>query len=778
VRPGDTVTYRLLYSIPSGDVEDLKLSDYLPLPVFKAGDPDANGVGGPSWVFDAVISTSAPATGHAKFGTNETFLSIRGVPPTVSIVTADGNNTLIFDYGSHSNAANDGPYFVDILFTVTVSTDPFADALFLANQAESREQNTATSVASEAAIIQIILNEPAVSVFKGVAGYGTNGMTLGGIIFTPPSNPVSSFAGGPVFSAAQTAAIGASDLTGNLVDASDTVRFAIALRNSGRSDAFDVQVADAVPAAFRTPASLAALNLTLRRGDGTLMTNVVDYTANLAGTNLAITLTDNYSAGNVAPESATGSLSRGYNAATDTVISNGSSVVIITYDLVVATNVPALGSSTNTASVTNYANISGGPNFVPDGIRDSAVVNFRPASFAKTLVGTEIADAFNNATNAVVGEFISYRATVTVPEGLTVGALLNDTLDVGLAFVDVTNVTSSAGVTMDNPIGTGTNPANVTVTGSGRFLTFNFGNIVNADTNNEVIETIDIAYRAVVLNALTNRAGRFDGNAATFAYTNNPTPLAAAAAKVRIIEPSLSFSKAVATNAAGPYAASVTTEDAGNKVYYRLRLTNSLAGSAPAFNVLMRDVLPGGLSNAAIYSVTGNTVYITNDFVVTGGTVSTVQVNTASQPVGLTLYPSNWVDVIVSASVVDSVTPGQLIRNTNVLATWTSMNDGYVTGSNSQPRSVWNTNSVERTGADGQGAGLNNYATQTVGNVDVTILSPTPAKSLVATSEAHTLGNHVTVGEIRRFRVCEGILYGLGRDLSVPRAGRSAMVGA
>jgi hypothetical protein len=29
-----------------------------------------------------------------------------------------------------------------------------------------------------------------------------------------------------------------------------------------------------------------------------------------------------------------------------------------------------------------------------------------------------------------------------------------------------------------------------------------------------------------------------------------------------------------------------------------------------------------------------------------------------------------------------------------------------------------------------------------------------------------------------RFRVCEGILYGLGRDLSVPRAGRSAMVGA
>ena len=38
---------------------------------------------------------------------------------------------------------------------------------------------------------------------------------------------------------------------------------------------------------------------------------------------------------------------------------------------------------------------------VPDGLRDTAVVNFRPASFAKTLVGTEIAGITRS------GEFLS-----------------------------------------------------------------------------------------------------------------------------------------------------------------------------------------------------------------------------------------------------------------------------------------------------------------------------------------------------------------------------------
>ena len=765
VLPGDLLTYRLLYSIPSGDVEALKLLDYLPLPVFKAGDADANGTAGPAWIFDDVISTNVPAAGHAKFGTNETFRSIRGVAPTVSMDTNSGNNTLIFDYGTYSNVTNDGPYFVDILFTVTVSTDPFADALFLSNQAESSEQNTASSVASQAAIIQIVLNEPNVSLFKGVVGYGTNGLTLGGIVFTPPTNSASSFSGGPVFSASQVAAIGASDLFGNLVDSGDTVRYAIALQNIGRSDAFDVQLTDAVPVSFRTPANLAAMNLTVRHGDGTLLVSGTGYTANLSGTNLGLRLTDNYSAGNVAPESSTGSVSRGYNAGTDAMISNGSSVVIITYDLVVGTNAQALGISTNTAALTNFASVVGGPNFIPEGLRDTAVVNFRPATFSKTLLGTEISNAFNNVTNAVIGEWVTYRATVTLPEGTTRSAVMNDTLDAGLAFMDVTNVTSSAGVTMGTPIGTGTNPANVTVTGNGRLLTFSFGNIVNTDTNNLVPETIDITYRAVVLNALTNQSGSLLGNTASFTYTNNPTPLSGAAAKIQVIEPIVSVSKSVSTNAAGPYAASVTNADAGDTIFYLLRLTNAAGGSAPAYNVLLRDVMPGGLSNVAIFSVTGNTAYVTNDFVVSGGTISTVLVNVAMQPTGLTLFPSNWVDVVVSAKLVDLATPGQLIRNTNVLASWTSLDDGFMTGTTSTPRSVWITNSVERTGTDGPGAGLNNYATQTVGNVDVTILNPTPVKTLVATSEALTPGNNVTVGEIIRYRIAwqmpEGIVSNL-----------------
>ena len=36
MRPGDTVTYRLQTTLPTGDVDNLNLTDYLPLPVFDA----------------------------------------------------------------------------------------------------------------------------------------------------------------------------------------------------------------------------------------------------------------------------------------------------------------------------------------------------------------------------------------------------------------------------------------------------------------------------------------------------------------------------------------------------------------------------------------------------------------------------------------------------------------------------------------------------------------------------------------------------------------------
>ncbi len=88
IEPGDTVTYRLQYTLTTSDFEDLFLNDYLPLPVFDVGDPDDDGTPGPAWVFDDVISAAAPASGHAKFGPADTFLDrFEGTEDTAYIVT-------------------------------------------------------------------------------------------------------------------------------------------------------------------------------------------------------------------------------------------------------------------------------------------------------------------------------------------------------------------------------------------------------------------------------------------------------------------------------------------------------------------------------------------------------------------------------------------------------------------------------------------------------------------------------------------------------------------
>ena len=50
--PGDTITYKLRYTLPHSDFEDLSLSDYLPLPVLRADDWNADNTGGDTWTFD------------------------------------------------------------------------------------------------------------------------------------------------------------------------------------------------------------------------------------------------------------------------------------------------------------------------------------------------------------------------------------------------------------------------------------------------------------------------------------------------------------------------------------------------------------------------------------------------------------------------------------------------------------------------------------------------------------------------------------------------------
>ena len=153
--PGDTITYRLRYTLPTSDFENLSLEDFLPLPVFSATE---------------VMSFSntkcgIPAAGVACLGPADTYNTLPGaVTPTLTRDAA--NNSLKFTYGDYDNLAN-APSMIDLLFTVTVQPEPFGDALYLTNQVRSTEGTTQNTVQTADAIVQIQILEPVLGIRKG-----------------------------------------------------------------------------------------------------------------------------------------------------------------------------------------------------------------------------------------------------------------------------------------------------------------------------------------------------------------------------------------------------------------------------------------------------------------------------------------------------------------------------------------------------------------------------------------------------------------------------------
>ena len=80
VRPGDLVTFRLEMPLITGDVEIYKLTDYVPLPIMKVNDPDADGSTVPTWTRDATAAT-APAARPMEVRPHRHPASRRGPQP-------------------------------------------------------------------------------------------------------------------------------------------------------------------------------------------------------------------------------------------------------------------------------------------------------------------------------------------------------------------------------------------------------------------------------------------------------------------------------------------------------------------------------------------------------------------------------------------------------------------------------------------------------------------------------------------------------------------------
>ncbi|MGC1377498.1 MAG: hypothetical protein WA821_14795, partial [Anaerolineales bacterium] len=368
IKPFDTVTYRVTYDLNTSDVEKLVLEDYLPLPVVFVGDPDANDNSkhsdGPVFVFDDAKSAAAPAVGHAHFGPADTFRAYSGIVPTISRKLPQ--NVLGFNYGNYDNPANQ-PTVADVLFTLTVSSEQFADQSFIANGVYEQEGSTNNGSFIQSAWDWFILTQPLLVTRKGIiwtssASAVLDPLPVGPVGFLDPS--AAPRWNGMINSAGLAAHPIDSNITG--VRPGDIVSFAIVIENKGSSlaGAFDITVQDTLPEIYAIPPG--GPNLQIYYGDGAGPI-AIESGGDLFGQ--GIKLVDPVGQG----------VCQAYNP------NLGNNVILITYDLRVKGNIQT-GTYVNTGRISHYSGHKGGANYLT--VKDTAITSWIRA---KTLASTGFA---------------------------------------------------------------------------------------------------------------------------------------------------------------------------------------------------------------------------------------------------------------------------------------------------------------------------------------------------------------------------------------------------
>ena len=694
---GDTVTFRLTVTLPSSDFEPLTITDYLPLPVMLSTEQ--------SGTFDATVSAAPPPAGQAKFGPGETLFALSGLAPNLAIDPV--GNTVAFEYPAFDDPANTFTS-IDILFTETITSTPVADGLVATNLARLRIGTTDAGVAIVDTIIGGRLNQPNLRLSKGVIAASSplarfTPPTVGPVAFSPPGSL--GFRGSAAITSTGLATPIDSDAA--LVDAADVVSFAIVLENIGRgpNGAFDVTLTDTIPAGFVPPASLAALNLSVTNGNGAALAftdlggGPFGGGGGLFGTGLRL------------DDGVIGSLT----SVDDT---SGTNIAVITYDLALLGTVPASRVLVNTATLTNYANVEGGPDFTQPDLPDIAQVTTTTPTVTKTITATN--QAHTAANDVVIGELVTYQISIRVPEGTTPAATLLDTLDTGLAVVNPVALVASPSVTAS----AGSFPAILAAAAipagpsGGGSLSLNFGTLTNTDTNDATNETVVLTYSVVVLNTTGNNSGTRNNNA-LLSFTGGTAT--AAAPNVTIRHPGLTITK----------AASPVSGDAGNPVTFTVGVRST---TTTAFDVVVTDVLPAGLTYVSATYVSGP---VPTTFTPGNGFTA----SWATMPVSAT--PTTFT---IQAVIDPGLTTGTVLTNT-ASGTWTSL-PGVVAA----PQSPYHTLSVERTGNTADPGGTaNNYRASRPATVTISTASVT--KVVADTNQPHTVDPAVAIGEIVTYTV-------------------------
>jgi uncharacterized repeat protein (TIGR01451 family)/fimbrial isopeptide formation D2 family protein len=384
---------------------------------------------------------------------------------------------------------------------------------------------------------------------------------------------------------------------------------------------------------------------------------------------------------------------------------------------------------TNTASLAASDTIYG---VEPGGIADrdrtanaTVIVAVTNMNFSKVLFSTgETGTVDSVSTNVQVGEVVTYRLNVRLPETTITNLVVTDDIPTGMAYVvgsariDTSSFVGTLGaLTVDAPLGS---PGTLAPNGSNVTVRFAGATVVTGDnigTNNSFSLFLD----TMVLN--TNGVAGLAGaqtrltNSATLTYSGNPSNAVPSGIVVTpVIEPRVSITKTI-TN---------TLVDAGDRVTVRLAVTNT--GLATAYNLVIRDPLnPQYFEVASVSNTALPAGYL---FAVETHDVVVVSDTNAVPPDG-TLETGGVFIVQFDVTISSNLPPNVIFTNTAQVASWDSI---LGTPTINQQRVYGPTSAVDVLSAP----------------------NLTAVKSLFATSEtgpADSLTNSTQVGELLTYQI-------------------------
>ncbi|PIE90914.1 MAG: hypothetical protein CR997_03400 [Acidobacteria bacterium] len=461
----------------------------------------------------------------------------------------------------------------------------------------------------------------------------------------------------------------AKAITGSYVNlnAGDTVTFEVTVGSDGNLTAYDVVVSDVLPAGLENITALSVISSSGGAEEPTLTNNATDWTTTPFDLPVGATLTIGFTAQ----------------------ISN--SVIP--------------GQSIQNTTTATYSSRDGADPNERDGSTagshqddDSSLNNYNHEGSSPIMtVGDPVAidKQFHpdvTDTTYTIGDTVGYRLTVSIIEGTINDLIVVDVLPDGLRYESLTVGVGNVGITHQY-----TPPPTV----SGQTITVDLGQVVNPDNGVTDDDLITIDLTAVVENVAGNQNGVSLGNNASLSFTGPSgtvtreydadlsTP-GIQPLELEIVEPDLELSKSVTPVDVWP----------GTAVTYTLTISHTAASSADAYDVVITDTLPAGVT-----FVTGSATLAP----VVNGQVLTFTIS------DLTMADHQLV-ITYEGMVDENAALGVPLQNTAVAT--------YTTQPGDHPD--------ERTGADGAG-GLNDLTTNEA------VAEVTPARAVVSVEKADAL---------------------------------------